>query len=551
MSRSLYEKVRNVEKREWLAIAAICGIVAICFFFRLGGVPLLGKDEPRYAEVAREMLVAGDWITPRLAGEPWFEKPALPYWLMAAGFGLLGVTELAARLGSASLATLAVVVVYLASRRAAGPRRAAIAGAALASSALWLAFARGASFDMPLAGTMTAALGSFYALVTARSARARLGWAAMAGAWVGVSMLAKGLAGPLLLGLVVLAYLAWTGDWRRLRVAEVALAAVAAIALAATWYAPVILRNGWPFVEEFFVNHHFRRYTTNKYHHPQPVYFYVLIVLGGFLPWTFLLLSGAKKLGGALKPRTPETDDDRLVVLAVLWALVPLAFFSFSTSKLPGYILPVFPALAILAAWAIERLGDRSSWAWWATALAGAGLGVGLAIYSARALGAPAWEIALIGVPTVALAALIPFARAKWGATAAAWSTAGWSALLAAFIAVFLFGEIGARESLLHLSAEARGAMRDGERVALFGVIEYSPAFYVEGRMVVDEDGQILVADSVEEIAAAAASAPNQSVLCITDESRIPALEADPRLHVERIGLERNRVLVRVSRYRL
>jgi len=224
MSRPLYERARAIEKGEWLALAALAGLVWVCFFFRLGAVPLLGKDEPRYAEVAREMFVSGDWITPRLAGHAWFEKPALPYWTMAASYAVTGVSELAARLGSAAFAALGVAAVYLVARRAAGPERAWVAAAALATSGLWFAFARGASFDMPLAATMTAALGCFYAVETATTARARLGWAAAAGAWAGASMLAKGLAGPLLLGMIVVAYIAITGSWRRLRGTEVLVA---------------------------------------------------------------------------------------------------------------------------------------------------------------------------------------------------------------------------------------------------------------------------------------------------------------------------------------
>jgi 4-amino-4-deoxy-L-arabinose transferase-like glycosyltransferase len=548
MNGSLYEKLRKIEKREWLAIAGVAGLVAACFLFRLGGVPLLGKDEPRYAEVAREMWASGDWITPRLAGVAWFEKPALPYWLMAAAYGIAGVSELAARLGSVLCATLGVVVVYLMSRRAAGPPRAAIAAAALATSALWLSFARGASFDMPLAATMTAALGSLYGYVTARSPRGRLGWAIAVGAWTGIAMLAKGLVGPLLIGLIVVAYLAASGDWRRVRAGDVAAAGGAAIALAATWYVPVWLRNGWPFVEEFFVNHHFRRYTSNKYKHPQPVYFYVLIVLGGFLPWTFLLLSGARRLAGALRRRVTG-DDDRLLLLAAVWLVVPLVFFSFSGSKLPGYILPVFPALALLVAWAVERLAEegKGTASFALTALAAAGLGIGLAVYAARELGAPVWEAVLVGVPLAAVAIFIPVARARLGARAAAWGVAAWSAMLAVAIAALLFGEVGRRESLRGLSAEAAAALEPGELVVLLGVVEYSPAFYVDGRMVVGEDGQILVAETPERVLDAARQSPTGSLLCITDEARAAALEADPRFRVTRVAAERDRRLLRVG----
>lgn len=546
MSGSLYEKLRSVEKREWLALGAVAALVGVCFFFRLGGVPLLGKDEPRYAEVAREMVAAGDWVTPRLAGAAWFEKPALPYWLMAAGFELLGVTELAARLGSALLATLAVATVYLAARRAAGPERAAVAAAVLTTSALWFSFARGASFDMPLAGTMTAALGAFYGYDVAATAAARLRWAALFGAFAGASMLAKGLVGPLLLGLIVVAYALVTGAWRRARLLDPLVAAAAAAAVAATWYVPVWAANGWPFVEEFFVNHHFKRYVTNRYRHPQPVWFYPLVALGGLLPWTLLLVPGARRMS-AVAWRRPATDDERLVVLAVVWAAVPLIFFSLSTSKLPGYIVPIFPALALLVAWSVERAGGGRAgrWAFAATAVVMAALGTGLAVYAARALDAPAWEVALLGAPLAAGGAAVALALARRGTRAAVWSVAAWSALAVVLIATLLFGELGRRESLKELSAAARGALGPGERVVLLGVVEYSPAFYAEGRMVVGDDGQILVADSVEQVATAAA--PAASVLCVTDEAGAARLAGDGRLRVEPLAAERDRLLLRVT----
>jgi 4-amino-4-deoxy-L-arabinose transferase-like glycosyltransferase len=339
MPGPLYENSSRAEKgewiadwlAEWLALAAVVLLASVCIFYRLGDVPLLGKDEPRYAQVAREMFASGDWVTPRLAGHTWFEKPALPYWLMAAAFSLFGVSEFSARLGSALCAALGVAAVYLLARRVAGPRRAAVSAAVLATSGLWLAFARGASFDMPLAGTMTASLASLFAFDVSASTRRRLLWLAAAGGWAGAAMLAKGLVGPLLIGAVAIAYLGVTGRWRTLRAAELAVAGAAALLVAATWYWPVYSRNGWPFVDEFFVNHHFRRYLTNKYHHPQPVYFYPVIVAAGLAPWTFFLAPVVRRFASRLRARAAD-EESRLLWLAALWAVIPLAFFSASTS---------------------------------------------------------------------------------------------------------------------------------------------------------------------------------------------------------------------------
>jgi 4-amino-4-deoxy-L-arabinose transferase-like glycosyltransferase len=545
MNGSLYEKASKVGKGEWLALAAVAGV---CLGFRLGGVAMIGKDEPRYAEVAREMLASGDWITPHLAGHTWFEKPALPYWLMASGFKLFGVSEFSARLGSALMATLGVAVVFLIARRAGGERRGLTAALVLASSALWLAFARGASFDMPLAATMTAALGSFYFFDVARSPRERLGWAAAAGAWAGASMLAKGLAGPLLLGLIVGAYLLVAWSWRRLRPIEVLVAAAAALAVASVWYVPVYMKNGWPFVEDFFVNHHFARYLTNKYHHPQPIWFYPAVMLGGLMPWTFFLLAGAPSLWRARRRRV-ETEEERLTLLALLWALVPLAFFSLSESKLPGYILPVFPALAVLAARSIERVwrDGEGRWAIPVTAVALVGLGGGLSIYAARALGAPIWEIAMLLIPVAIGVAVVVFNAREGRLGAVLWGVGAWSAAVVALIAIFFFAEVGHRESLREVSQVAERELRPGERVLLLNVVEYSPAFYTQGRMVVDQAGEILIATSFDEVAATVDASPTLSTLCILDAKTADQMPSDGRFAAERLSEQRGRVLLRVS----
>lgn len=537
-----------MDRRERLALFGIVALAAVCFCFRLGGVPLLGKDEPRYAEVAREMVVAGDWITPRLAGHTWFEKPALPYWLMAAGFSLFGVTEMAARLGSALLAIVTVAAVYLVARRAAGPDRAVLSAIVLTTSGLWLAFARGASFDMPMAATMALALCAFafYEFQTTPPERVR--WAVAFGAATGAAMLSKGLAGPLLLGMIVVGYLASSGSWRRARIAEAAAASAAALAVASVWYLPVLAVNGWPFVQEFFVDHHFRRYLTNRFSHPQPVYFFVLVVLGGLLPWTFVMLSGLKGFASILRHR-PESDDDRLTWIAAWSVVVPLVFFSLSTSKLPGYILPVFPGLALLTGWAAHRIEkeDRGRWAIVASAMSLVALGVALAVYGGRTLSAPTAEVVLFAMLPV-FAAMTVLAALRWRRVRAAfWTIAAATAGTAALITIFLFGGIGARESLPLLMERANASMTDGERVLCYGVVEYAPAFYVQGRVIVDSAGDILIASSRDEVGDAVRASPAQSVLVLTDGPRAFELSADSELDMEVIERERNRVLLRVT----
>ena len=542
------EWLRQLDRRERWALAGIIALMAVCFLLRLGGVPLLGKDEPRYAEVAREMVAAGDWITPRLAGHTWFEKPALPYWLMAAGFSVAGVTETAARLGSACLAMATVAAVYTTARRAGGPGRAAVSAMVLTTSALWLAFARGASFDMPLAATMGFALCAFFFYESAPTPKSRVAWAAALGAATGAAMLAKGLAGPLLIGMIVTGYVVTSGAWRRLRVVDAAAASVSAALVAAIWYVPVIAVNGWPFIQEFFVDHHFRRFLTNRFSHPQPVYFFVLIILGGLLPWTFVFLSGLRGLAGLLR-RQPQSDDARLVWLAAWSVAVPLVFFSLSTSKLPGYILPVFPGLAILTGWVACRIerGEQGRWSIYASAVTLLGLGVALAVYGVRTLHAPVWEVVLLAALPASAAVVAALLASRRHTLAAFWTIAAGGASVAALITVFLFAEIGTRESLPRLMARADAVLSPGELVLCYGVVEYAPAFYLEGRVVVDSAGDILIAAARDEVVATVRGSEAGEVLVLTDERRSTEMASDPELVVEVLGSERNRVLLRAT----
>ena len=129
-------------------------------------------------------------------------------------------------------------------------------------------------------------------------------------------------------------------DWR-----AVIVAILVFIVIVAIWYVPVTIRHGWAFVEKFFLEHHFERYLTNRHSHPQPVYFYLFVAIAGLMPWTFFLIPAVGRLR-KLKPRSNKRDS--LLTLAWIWFALPLLFFSFSVSKLPGYLLPVFPALAMI-----------------------------------------------------------------------------------------------------------------------------------------------------------------------------------------------------------
>ena len=321
-------------------------------------LPLLGPDEPRYAQVAREMFERGDLITPTLGGHTWFEKPALLYWLMIAAFKMFGVHEWTARLGPALCGVLTIAAVAYVGRaveRALEAERSAdkasgfgFCSVLVAASSLGLiVFSRGVSFDVVITTTVTWGLAFFLVYELDHKRRSTL----LAGFYisVGLSLLAKGLVGIVIPFGVVGCYYVLRREWPRRGVwLSLVWGVPLAVAVSAIWYGPVIARHRWLFIEESFVQHHFARYVSNKYHHPQPIYFYPAIILLLMLPWSPFLLTALAKLRTWIWRGADALSVARVFGLA--WLGLPIVFFSFSGSKLPGYILPSLPAAAFLIA---------------------------------------------------------------------------------------------------------------------------------------------------------------------------------------------------------
>ena len=359
-------------------------IIVIAFYlYGLGKLPLLGPDEPRYAQVAREMLLNRDLITPTLGGHTWFEKPALLYWLIAASFKVFGVNEWSARLGPAICGVLTILAVWCVGRRV--DRGMGFWSVIVTASCLGLiVFSRAASFDVVVTMTTTWALAFFLLHELPTTKRKRL---LLAGfySFVGLSLLAKGLVGVVIpFGVVGFYYLlnifsrkdakaqsktqsflgAFLSAFAPLREKSSVLSSLIwgiplALAVSAIWYGPVIARHGWSFIDEFFVQHHFARYVSNKYHHPQPIWFYPVIILMLVLPWTVHLIAALAKV----RSWNWRGDDSlsAVRVFSLAWLLLPIIFFSFSGSKLPGYILPAVPAAALLVSDRLTAVRD-SKW---------------------------------------------------------------------------------------------------------------------------------------------------------------------------------------------
>ena len=264
---------RKIPRLLWVVLP----LAYLVYFYDLSAAGLLGPDEPRYASVSREMARSGDWITPRLWGAPWFEKPALLYWLSGLGFRLGLNAELAPRLPGALMAVAFLAFYWWALRREFGCRAAWLATLILGTSGMWVAYSQNGVTDLPLAATFSAAMLLAMPWVARRDTRQLPAAAAM----FGLAVLAKGLvplalAAPLLMGRHV-------RDWLRWRVV------LPFFVVALPWYALCYWRNGWTFIHEFFVVHHFSRVTSDALMHERPVWFYLPILVAGLLPWTPLL----------------------------------------------------------------------------------------------------------------------------------------------------------------------------------------------------------------------------------------------------------------------
>ncbi len=356
------------------------GLVPVVGGDRLG---LVGADEPRYAQIAREMLAAHDhictelhaeivphslrWadlehsarclaggtVTPILYGQPWLEKPALYYWRAMSFFREFGVSDWSARLPSSSGAFALIVLIFLHMRRfrPGGQLDAAL----ITASALGvIGFARGASTDMQLAAPFCIGMLGWYAWYET----GRKFWLFDLYFFGAAATLAKGPVAPFLAFAIILMFAALRREWSLLRRTIWIPGIVLYLIMVLPWYIEVQRRNP-TFYRAFFLEHNLERFATNRYQHHQPVWYYFAVLVLGLMPWTALAV---RAMTDAIQTSVTEWKvrhkparylghtraGDAFPEFLVLWALFPVLFFSFSGSKLPGYILPSIPPITIL-----------------------------------------------------------------------------------------------------------------------------------------------------------------------------------------------------------
>lgn len=333
--------------RRYLPLFTVAFGILCLYCYKLDGVGVLGPDEPRYAAIGRAMAQTGQLVTPKLWGQPWFEKPPLLYWLTAVGTWSGFSPDVAGRVPVVLLSIWFLCAFFALARSEFGFDSAIIATILLASSASWVTYSSLCLTDLPLAVFFSLAVLLALPLTTKiqTQTRGKLRLAII-GSCIGLAMLAKGLV-PVALAVPFLWYLRrlWRSWW---------IAALAAFAVAGPWYVAVYAENGYAFIEDFFVKHHFERLYSPALQHVQPWYYYLPVLLAGLFPWTPLL-------GLVTIKASPWDERRRFLAAVVLWGLF---FFSVSLNKLPGYLLPLIPALFALigAHFSIERPTVPRAW---------------------------------------------------------------------------------------------------------------------------------------------------------------------------------------------
>jgi 4-amino-4-deoxy-L-arabinose transferase-like glycosyltransferase len=445
--------------------------------------PLANPDEGRYSEISREMAQSGDWITPRLNGIKYFEKPPLQYWASALSFKLFGENEYTARLYVALAGFATIALVGFAARRLWDRDMALASMIALACSPYFMALGGIVTLDMGLTLWTTATLLCYLGAEHARDRPAtQRRWMLFAWASMALAVLSKGLVGIVFAGAAVLFVTVLTRDWRALRRLRLIPGLAVFFAIAAPWFIAVSMANE-EFAEFFFFHEHLSRFLTTTHRRVEPPWYFLPILAAGFLPWMFampaaIVRAWREEAGRAFQP----------LRVALLWSAFVVLFFSASGSKLPAYVLPVFPPLALVLGRYLLLAPERRLALWSAFVIP---VAIALVVVAwrvpqtakdewTRALYAQAQPWAVAAAVMVLLGAILTtallFARKRWPALA-----------VAAFASIVLidcgeeaYEELTPRQSGVEVAARMSAQSRPDSRLYSVGHYEQTVPFYLK-----------------------------------------------------------------------
>ena len=339
------------------ASIALVLLFALIWFANLDYRRLIHPDEGRYAEIPREMVASGNWLTPRLDGIKYFEKPALQYWLTAAAYEAFGIHQWTARLWPALAGFAGVVFIAYVGFRLGGARLGLYGAAALGGCVWYVLNAHILTLDAGLTLWMSVGFGAL--LLAQRSAatrREQRAWMLTAWSALALAVLSKGLIGVVLPGASLFVYSLLTRDWAVWRRLHLVGGLLLFALIAAPWFIAVSLANP-EFFHFFFIHEHFERFLTNEHHREGAWWYFVPILAAGILPWLTVLVWTAPRMWS---DPVPDSNGFSWQRYALVWAAFIFVFFSMSSSKLPSYILPIFPALALLIGAQLAALPERT-----------------------------------------------------------------------------------------------------------------------------------------------------------------------------------------------
>ena len=449
-------------------IGVLVLIALLMIFVNLGGIPLLDPDEPVYAETPKEMLQFGDFVSPRIYGEYWYDKPPMYYWLVAASFKIFGVSEFAARFPSALLALGGVLAIYGYGSRLFGERSGLLAAIVLVTSVEYFYLAKAAVTDITLTFFLSLSLLAFI------SGQYRFCYF-----FAGLATVTKGPVGLLFPGAVIFLYLTLDRRWHEIRNMKIPTGLLIFTATALPWYGAMYTMHGQAFVETFLGFHNLTRFTSPE--HPEGVlwYYFVPVLIVGIFPWTGLL---AQSVWSALA-QSRGTERSRLLFM-VIWAAFIFLFFSVSQTKLVSYILPMFPPLALLVGWYISRLQNKGwierPWGW---ALISGGLAIVLsaAMWFVRRdmpeLGEQIW-IMIAVLTLMAIAAL--FFCWRRNLSGMFWSQAAGMVGFSVVLVTLLFPAIVSSFSMQRTASEFRACYDGRSPVYVVKFLRPGFAFYTD-----------------------------------------------------------------------